>query len=415
MTTTRHPEPARPIIDGERADVLDALRGFALLGILVSHIPDFSGYSFMPAIEQAALDRFGVQAVVAPLQDFLIRGKFYSLFALLFGIGFSVQLESAARRGGSFARHFSRRLTVLFAIGLLHATIWYGDILKDYALLGFALIPLRGATVRTVAATFVAVLSLRIIWPVIMWWIVPIVMPGSAGGNPGGGFAEAQPIFAGGDAGAVLQANFALVRLKALQMVYDGRALSILAMFLLGVGVGKAGIYRDVARRGRLFATVFWVCAPPGVIGNIILTRLHAATPDFPPGSVWVVENMLYAVAVPTMAIAYASGFAALWARGCSGSLQHFAPAGRMALTTYVLQTLIGIVLFYGIGFGLHGRVGLVEGTGIAIGVFAGQCALSRIWLRHFHFGPIEWVWRRLTYGIAIPFRRGVAARGQHG
>src|SRR5262249_763326 len=131
---------AGPIADSERADVLDALRGFALLGIFISHIPDFSGHSFMTPAERSGLDYFGVDGAPGAIQDFLIRGKFYSLFSLLFGIGFAVQLESASRRGANFTRHFARRLAVLFVIGLVHASLWYGDILKDYALIGFLLI-----------------------------------------------------------------------------------------------------------------------------------------------------------------------------------------------------------------------------------------------------------------------------------
>src|SRR5262249_28957866 len=151
--------------DGDRADVLDALRGFALLGILISHVPDFSGWNFMTPVQQAALDHLGVDGAAAALQEFLIRGKFYSLFSLLFGVGFAVQLESASRRSANFARHFARRLAVLFVIGLVHALLWYGDILKDYALIGFALILLRRAKATTIAWAAAAVLVLRLTWP----------------------------------------------------------------------------------------------------------------------------------------------------------------------------------------------------------------------------------------------------------
>src|SRR5262245_31663569 len=122
-----HP-PAFPIADAERAEVLDALRGFALLGIAVTHMPDFSGYSFLPEASRAALDRFGLDAPFATVAEFLIRGKFFSLFSFLFGIGFAVQIDSAARRGRNFNRHFTRRLTALLAIGAAHACLWYGDI-----------------------------------------------------------------------------------------------------------------------------------------------------------------------------------------------------------------------------------------------------------------------------------------------
>ena len=130
--------PAAPIAESERAEVLDALRGFALLGILVSHVPTFSGYEFLPAGQQVGLDALGIDRGLTALCDFLIRGKFFSLFSLLFGIGFSVQLESARRRGARFGSRFTRRLAVLFVLGVAHGLIWYGDILRDAVLWGRA-------------------------------------------------------------------------------------------------------------------------------------------------------------------------------------------------------------------------------------------------------------------------------------
>ena len=406
MKPSSFPLSAGPIVDRERADVLDALRGFALLGIFVSHIPDFSGHSYMTLAQQAALDRFGIDGVAATLQDFLIRGKFYSLFSLLFGIGFSVQLESATRRGADFARHFVRRLSVLLVIGVIHAFFWYGDILKDYALIGLLLIPLRRASAAKIALAAALVFFLRFVWPVVVSAIVPMIMPTGSSTDPGGSFVALAHAFEGTNLSAIVISNLELVKLKALQMIYDGRAISVLSMFLLGALIGKLGLYRDVSRNRKLFLAIFLICAPIGVIGNALLTPIHASTPDFPPGDLWVLENCLYAIAVPAMAIAYASGLICLWSTGWRSPLRLLAPAGRMALTTYITQTVLGIVLFYGAGLGLGGRIGLVDGTMLAIGIFAAQCAIASLWLRRFQFGPIEWAWRRATYGTPIPLRR---------
>jgi uncharacterized protein len=160
-------------------------------------------------------------------------------------------------------------------------------------------------------------------------------------------------------------------------MIYDGKAISVLSMFLLGALIGKLGLYRNVSGHRKLFRNVFWICAPVGVVGNAVLTPIHAATPDFPPTGMWVIENCLYAIAVPAMAIAYASGFAWLRSSGWRSILSWTASAGRMALTTYLSQTLIGVALFYGVGLRLRGQVGLVEGTILAIGIFAMQCVIA--------------------------------------
>jgi len=185
-------------------------------------------------------------------------------------------------------------------------------------------------------------------------------------------------------------------------------------MFLLGALIGRLWLHRSVSRHRSALVLVFCICAPIGVSGNAILTPMHAVTPDFPPTSMWVIESMLYGMVVPAMAIAYASGFALLWSGGLRAMLAWLAPAGRMALTTYITQTLIGMGLFYGIGLGLYGHVGLVDGTILAIVIFAAQCVIASVWLRWFQFGPIEWVWRRATYGAPIALLRRVSAKASH-
>lgn len=406
MNRTENSTPNLPIAEADRADVLDALRGFALLGIFVSHIPDFSGYTFMTPGEQATLDFYRLDAPLETVQDFLIRGKFYSLFSLLFGIGFAVQLEGATRRGADFTRHFSRRLGVLLLIGLAHALIWYGDILKDYALIGFVLLLTRTWSTRWIAFAATAIFAVRIAWPFAVAGAVSSFGLGSTSGNPGGDFAALTGAFAGQDPAAVFFANLDLLRLKALQMIYDGKAISILSMFLLGAFIGRLGLYRDVSRHRKLLGRVLVIVAPVGLIGNAALTQIHASTPDLPPTDMWVVDSVLFAVAVPAMALTYASGFALIWLRA-KAALSWLAPAGRMALTTYATQTLICIGMFYGIGLGLGGNIGLAAGTLFAIAIFVVQCGLSSLWLRGFQFGPVEWLWRRATYGVPVPFSRG--------
>jgi uncharacterized protein len=404
MSATEATPPSTPLVDQERAGVLDALRGFALLGILISHVPDFSGYNFLTPFAQANLDTFGLDRPLATIFEFVIKDKFYSLFSLLFGIGFAVQLDSAAQRGTNFARHFGRRLAVLLIIGLAHASLWYGDILKDYALIGLLLIPTARWKTVTVAWATAAILTLRILWPSLM----AVAVSGSdhqpTATDPGGTFSRLTESFYGSDLMAMLAANAQLLTLKALQMVYAGKAVSILGMFLVGTLIGKLRLYRDLITHAGLFKRVLWLCAPVGVLGNIALVHLHATTPDFPPTPAWVLEQSLAALAVPALTLTYAAGFALVW--GHSRILRALAPVGQTALTTYVSQTLICITLFYGIGLGFGGRIGLAGGAALSLLIFALQVLVSTLWLRHFRYGPLEWLWRRGTYGVPIAFRR---------
>jgi uncharacterized protein len=406
--TTR---PLSPTTDGERAEVLDALRGFALLGICITHMPDFSGYSFLPPADRHALDQFGFDAPLAAVVEFLIRGKFFSLFAFLFGIGFAVQIDSAGRRGANFNRHFIRRLAALLAIGLAHACVWYGDILKDYALIGLVLLLTARWSVSTLARAAVVVLLLRIGWPAIVWAVSPAAPSPRINADPVTEFTSLTSAFYGTDPVAIFNSNLELVRLKALQIIYDGRAISVLGMFLVGALVGRLRLYQNLTANTNLIGRVFRVCAPIGVLGNAVLVPLHAATPDYPPTGLWVVEQCLFAIAVPAMALAYASTFALLWTRGWGRILGALAPAGRMALTTYVSQTLTGVFLFYGIGLGLGNTLGFAQAIAVAVAIFAIQCVASRIWLRFFRFGPLEWIWRRATYGTPVAIVRRAEAR----
>ena len=398
-----------PIAESERAGVLDALRGFALLGIFISHLPVFSGYEFLPAARQATLDPLGIDRGLSALCEFLIRGKFFSLFSLLFGIGFSVQLERAQRRGARFARHFTRRLAVLLALGVLHGLIWYGDILRDYALLGLLLLPTAHWDARKTGRAAIALLLTRIAWPLLVFAIAAQLVPVATvtgSGDPSNHFFESTRALASASWRDAFWANLELLRLKALQMIYEGKAISILGMFFLGAAVGKARLHVDLASSARTLWRAFAWCAPIGVLGNLVLVPLHAATPAYPPTLTWVADEALFALAVPALAIAYASGFALLYSGPARAVLRGFAPAGRMALSTYICQTWIGISLFYGVGLGFGETIGQAACVAIAVAIFFAQSALAACWLRRFRFGPLEWCWRRATYGVPVPMAR---------
>jgi uncharacterized protein len=189
-------------------------------------------------------------------------------------------------------------------------------------------------------------------------------------------------------------------------MIYEGKAISILGMFHLGAYVGRAGLYVDRPANARQLRRALAWCAPIGLLGNLLLVPLHAATPAYPPTRAWLAEETLFALAVPALAVAYASAFALLYSGAARAWLRAFAPAGRMALTTYVSQTGIGIAIFYGVGLGFRETVGQAACIAIALLIFGAQSALAALWLRRFRFGPLEWCWRRVTYGVPVPFAR---------
>ncbi len=207
--------------------------------------------------------------------------------------------------------------------------------------------------------------------------------------------------------GEMLVANARFLRLKWLLVLYEGKLLSIGGCFLLGVALGKWRVYERIGELSPQLRRVAWVTGCVGIAGNLWLATVWAVAPPYPPTATGVFTNLLYAVAVPSLAIAIAAAFCLLWIRGTGRRiLGAFAPPGRMALTTYLSQTAIGIGVFYGVGFGLRGTISLAEGLAVAFCVFGLQAMIARNWLRAFRYGPFEWGWRCATYGRLLPFRQ---------
>ena len=403
MTPAIAPSPAGPITDPERADVLDALRGFALLGILISHVPDFTGYSFLGPAQRALIDPLGVDPSVSAWLVLIIREKFVSLFSLLFGIGFAVQLDSAVRRGAPFRRRFARRLAVLFLIGLAHAAIWYGDILKDYALLGVAFLFVSRWSLGRIASAAALLLLARLAWPSLVYLVATAVGVSQSGAAPAQAFADGAVGMTAGPA-AFFRENLQLVGLKALQMIYEGRFLTILSMFFIGAGIGKSQLYRHLPRLRAMLLSLVLVCGLIGGGANAALIPYAHATNTFPPVPDWVVVQSLTAIAAPALCLAYAAAFALAWSMLQGRFLRPLAPVGRTALTSYISQTLICTVAFVWLGLGRG--LGAVGCLAVAVALFAAQCALAAAWLRRFRFGPLEWLWRCATYGELLELRR---------
>ncbi|HKD23467.1 MAG TPA: DUF418 domain-containing protein, partial [Rhizomicrobium sp.] len=339
---------AGPIAERERADVLDALRAFALLGILVSHVPDFTGYTFLAAPQRALLDPLGIDPIAASSLVLLIREKFLSLFSLLFGIGFAIQLDSAARRGTPFAWRFGRRLAALFVIGMAHASIWYGDILKDYAVLGLVLLVSSRWPIRRVVLGIVVLLAARLAWPTLVYALSIAAGLSHHGASPAQAFADG----ATGLSRGFFRQNLGLVGLKGLQMIYEGRFLTILTMFFIGAWIGRTGLHRDLARHRKLLVFVVATCGLVGVLASAAQVPFEAATNVFPPTRDWVAFQSLVAIAAPALCLAYAAAFALVWVALDGGALRRLAPVGRTALTSYITQTLFCTIAFTWLGLG---------------------------------------------------------------
>jgi uncharacterized protein len=414
ISATAQPTTAvGPVSTVERIQVIDILRGFALFGILLVNMAFFKS-SWGPEqinvnAEQSLLDR-GATLLI----NLLAEGKFFTLFSFLFGLGFAIQMLRAQDKGVRFVPRFLRRLLVLLLIGLIHMLlIWYGDILVSYALIGFLLILFRNRSPRALliwAAVLLLPQTLLTAAGISLIEIARTTPEAAAAIAPAETemlsqltttHAQDIAVYGGGSYPAIVA-----YRLASLPFTLIGSLVSaptILAMFLLGLYVGKRGIVRDVMaheaflRRVRLWGLLLGLI----VSGGVILLQQQLSL-----FSTFYTQFLNIALAGPLLSMGYAATIVLLAQQETWRTrLAPLAATGRMALTNYLLQSLIFTTIFYGYGLGFFGQVGAATGLLLTIVIYALQIPLSAWWLRRFQFGPIEWLWRSLTYLKPQPMR----------
>ena len=392
----------QPIPANERIATLDILRGMALLGILMMNMEAFSGpldLSF------TGIDPHwqGVDRWADGFVYIFVQGKFFTLFSLLFGAGFAVMAQRAEQAGRDFTRFYLRRSLALLGIGVLHAVlVWSGDILATYALLSFLLLAFREAP-RSWLPVLGVVAYLGAATLMLLLGALISMMPAQ---DHAGQVASAM-----GDIAAQRQAYGHGTYLQAvLQRMSDfGNALGallivgpqVLGMFLIGVWFARSGAIAHPQQYPRLFARLRWVAWPAGLIVMLlsvsVLMEIAPGRFDLRTASAYA----LSAVAGLLMCLGYLA-----WGVRWSAYLQWLAPAGRMALSNYLGQSLVCTLVFYGYGLGWFEQMGRAWQLLFAVVLFLAQVVFSRWWLQRFRFGPAEWLWRAATYLQLPPMRR---------
>jgi len=361
----------------ERISSLDVLRGFALLGVLMVNLVDFSSSALR-------LDTLGIRGTgfdqIADLSlVFFALTKFYLLFSFLFGLGFSVQMRRMEAANRPFVGFYLRRLLVLFLIGVAHAVlVWEGDILTLYALAGVLLL-----LVRNLSARVLGVVAGGITLAGWLWFSMA-----SFGSFSNLTLAEGIPLFTSGT-------YLELVAYRmSIPFVMDIQIPMVLVMFLTGLLVGRSGVMEHPERyRPVLKRTWKWVL-PVALVGNGLFLV------GYEMESMWMISTAVH-VGAPLLSFVYVS-LVLLYTE----KMSFFSPVGRMALTNYLLQSVVATTVFYGYGLGLYDTLSPSGTLLLGLLFFAGQTLLSTAWLSRFRFGPMEWLWRSLTYGKRQPFLR---------
>jgi uncharacterized protein len=404
-----------PLAETDRIAALDVLRGFALLGIFIMNMPGFSHSLFAaPTPPTTALDAFA-----AALRDLLFAGKFNLLFGLVFGIGFAIQMarfgdaeRARAARLGEPARPqrpaqiYLRRLAFLAVVALLHAMLlWSGDVLVVYALVGFALLALRPLSDRALGLIVVACLLFPALAEVLRPWVFASESETIAA-------FQYQQLEASNDLafghGSFIDAVRETARVFAWSTSSPFGLYSYLAFCVqMATGIVTGFI---VGRRGRL-ALLAAAGPPPQLLASALAiaiagNALATLGLDLMAGGTSNALAVFATVLARTIGRAALAAFYALAVVRLAGAgqvprwLRPLERAGRMPLTNYLLQTLLGTFCFYGWGLGWWGRVGPALETGLAIALFVFvQLPLSAAWLARYRTGPLEALWRWFTYG----------------
>lgn len=413
-------EALAPVAVTERIETLDVLRGFALLGILTVNIVAFSWpYEYM--LWQSEYWDSRADAVVDWLVRFLAEGKFYPLFAFLFGLGAAIQFNRANVKGVSIVRHHCKRMAVLLGFGIVHALlIWDGDILVSYALGGFLLLPFLKRQPKTIlfwagGCILIPALLTILLWALlVLLSLVPefavIIQKGldeyyGSYESQRAGLEASITTFASGTYGDILRERLWNVFFMWLAGIFY--LPSILGLFLLGLSAGKTQVFQDVEGHRIFFRrALLWglgIGLPLNLFHAICMASADLATPLF----LWLLSYGLMVIGGPAQTLAYVAALTlALQNERVKSLLRVIGLTGKMALSNYLFQSLLCTTIFYGYGFGLFGAVSRTTSLALVGLIFATQICISICWLRIFQFGPMEWLWRSLTYGSCQPLRR---------
>jgi uncharacterized protein len=410
IAATTPDEPLLPVGQGARIGSLDALRGFALLGILVMNVQSFAMPMAAYVNPTVWGNLTGADYAVWYLSHLLTEQKMMAIFSMLFGAGVALFADRIAARGKSRSRLHYRRNFWLLLFGAAHGyLLWYGDILFLYAVCAFVVFPFRNLAPRRLLALGVAAIAVSSAIYAYFGWSMPLwpieqqaAFETSWDPAPEQLAAEIQA-YRGGWLEQMQHRVPAAAEMQTVLLLIWGfwRAAGLM---LIGMGLYRLGFLSaqaPAATYWRLIAAAVFVGVPVVAYG----VHWNFAN-DWAPESLFYGSQFNYWGSV-LVSLGWASAILLVLQRGLLQWLtRRLAAVGQMAFSNYILHTMICGFIFYGHGLGQFGQVERTGQIAIVFGIWSIQLLLSPVWLRHFRFGPLEWLWRSLTYWQLQPFHR---------
>ncbi|MBN9301891.1 MULTISPECIES: DUF418 domain-containing protein [Dysgonomonas] len=384
------------LISNNRIEIADVLRGFAVMGITLIHfIERFSLYSFP---EETSNFMMFTDRIIWDSIFFTFSGKAYCIFALLFGFSFFIQDNSQKEKRKDFRGRFTWRLVLLFFIACINSTLFPGEILVLYALLGYVLIAVCRFSTRTVMAIAIVLLLQPFEWGQIIY---ALFNPQYTGINAQFdapyweivNVAQKEGSFFEMCKTAIWTGNIANMG----WMLLHGRVTQTAGLFMIGMLIGRGRIFLYSEKNIKLWIKVFIIA----VIAFFPIYGLIATLPEFVSRDALLVPSILILKSLSNLAftgILFAGIILVYYLTKFKNILHQLAPYGRMSLTNYLSQSLIGSFLFYNWGLGLYKYTGITVCFLMGIGIFLIQFFFCHWWLRSHRHGPLEWLWKKATW-----------------
>lgn len=401
----------KPVQATEREQFMDVLRGFAIFGIFIANLYGFTWYEFVTPESHSAWLLPHWDSKMFFLHHLFVEGKFYSIFSFLFGWGVAIQLYRAEEKGLQTTYYIRRRLFFMLLLGAIHLLLWPGDIVFLYAMLGFLLLFFRRFSNKA------------LIWLSVLFVLSPIILyalkmhfrvlnyPSEVMFRTGG-MLDAKIIHVNSDESFrayirnagwldILKADIPGFFYRYGDLFFQSRFPKVLGLMLLGLAAGRSNFYK---RRAAFKKTLLFIAIAGiawGFPANFMLARSMqeggGSYYGYAPAGLY--RTIYYAIGVAPLAAAYIALFMLAYDSYIGKKIGNlFSPVGKMAFTNYIMQTLIGNFVFLHAGLGYMEKVGPVYYTLFGMIVFVCQVIFSRVWLRYFNYGPLEWLWRSATY-----------------
>ncbi len=398
----------QPVKAKERIVFLDILRGFALFGILFANLLSWSGLKYLPLEDIKSLGNFADDKGIYQIIKFFVDTKFYTLFSILFGVGFFLQI-SKNRDNPTFAGSYLWRMLLLLVIGIVHSIIWSGDILSLYALMGMVLLALRNIPVQKTLIVGLSLFFVPILLSIIYMYAfardLPVLPKTALLVYPDMTPQEVKAGFQSTDIWVVLQTNLHSLKYRWLSFIPDGRPFKVLGLFFLGGYLYISQFFTIQAKKWNLLILFFIV----GVLFTVASLSIEGNVASYSRNWTDVLDKLFHEIGQLSLALSYICILAKVvdafpkfiffdWLRNY----------GRMSMTSYLGHTVLSILIFYpvvGVGLGYFGKLTLENTYYVAVLILIFQLLFSNIWFRFFSFGPVEWIWRCASYRKWFPLR----------